>query len=753
MPEVSKEYQAIDSLRPFHASDARSRMLVGPFRSGKSVAAVVELLQMAQEMPVDRIPASSIQDGIICRTICVRKTYRMLLDSVIKTFFQWIPKGVAGAKWREQDLSFLFPLGNGYFWEVLFRSADTAEDIEKFKGVEISSYWIDEAVEVSQDVKLILEGRMSYPAGCPIEYFRSILTTNPCDSEHWLYRDYVSNPLPGHVYWRQGARENPHLTKEYYDQLEQMYVGRPEILRRYIHGEWGAIFSGKPVYGQEFNHDFHVSRDHLKAIPGIEIACGWDYGLTPAFVATQINPDGRWMILRELYSDDMSIDEFGDLVVDFCNREWPGWTFRDVGDPAGRQRAQTDEKSCMDILRAKRRNVRAAGTNALIPRLEAVKRMLTKTSKGQSRVVIDPRCKRLIDGFTGGYRYVERANTGMHADTPEKNLYSHCLAAGTMVSTPAGEIPIESLKIGDLVDTPIGPRRVIANMSRKVYQHIRLELSTSRVIYSTLDHPFYTAKSIVRADELRYNDSLVGMKTKEDQKWAGRISTGLLSLKESGIITNQAGILSRIFTSMAESICTALCGHPLMDQSQKIVPFTTSTGINQTIALGTFNYMPLEYTRNYTQYGIIETFRSGCCEVSRLLKSRRKSGTDRKMEEDGIGNTGKGLGREGRKNCSYAHSAGKSIGRIVQRAKEVFAGRTARINNEGVMVSGSTQINEPITVYDITVQDAHCFYAEGVLVSNCHDALQYVAMDLFGYAERNTQLWKEPLNVRGIINS
>jgi len=223
-------------------------MLVGPFRSGKSVAAVVELLQMAQEMPAGAIPASAVQDGIICRTICVRKTYRMLLDSVIKTFFQWVPKGVMGAKWREQDLSFLFPLGNGYFWEVLFRSADTPEDIEKFKGVEITTFWIDEAVEVSQDVKLILEGRMSYPAGAPAGVFRSLLTTNPCDTEHWLYRDYVSNPLPGHAYWRQGARENPYLTKEYYDNLEAIYRDRPEIKRRYIDGEWGAIFSGKPEY-------------------------------------------------------------------------------------------------------------------------------------------------------------------------------------------------------------------------------------------------------------------------------------------------------------------------------------------------------------------------------------------------------------------------------------------------------------------------------------------------------------------------
>lgn len=425
MPELVRSYSSIASLRPFHASDARSRMLVGPFRSGKSVAAVVELLQMAQEMPAGAIPASAVQDGIICRTICVRKTYRMLLDSVIKTFFQWVPKGVMGAKWREQDLSFLFPLGNGYFWEVLFRSADTPEDIEKFKGVEITTFWIDEAVEVSQDVKLILEGRMSYPAGAPAGVFRSLLTTNPCDTEHWLYRDYVSNPLPGHAYWRQGARENPYLTKEYYDNLEAIYRDRPEIKRRYIDGEWGAIFSGKPVYGNEFNHDFHVSREHLRPVAGVELACGWDFGLTPACVITQVLPDGRWAILRELYSDDMGIDEFGDLVVDFCNREFPGFTFRDVGDPAGRQRATTDEKSCMDILRTKKRNCRAAVTNALIPRLESVKRMLTKTSKGRARVVIDPRCKRLIDGFSGGYRYVERANTGMHSDTPEKNLYSH----------------------------------------------------------------------------------------------------------------------------------------------------------------------------------------------------------------------------------------------------------------------------------------------------------------------------------------
>lgn len=357
------------------------------------------------------------------RSCCVRKTYRMLKDTVIKTFFEWVPKDTG--KWSEADLTFTMPTPMGGTWEVFFRSADTPEDIDKFRGMELTNYWIDEAQEVSSDVKMILDGRLSYPAGTPREAFKSILTTNPCDTEHWLYRMYVEKPLPGHVYWQQSARENPHLHKEYYDELEANYRDRPELKRRYVDGEWGAIFAGQPVYKEEFAWDHHVSKVHLEAVPDIVISRGWDFGLSPACIMTQVHPNGQWMILRELYSDDMSIDDFGDAVVDFCNREFPHFVFEDVGDPSGSSRSPTDEKSCMDILATKGIWCSEASTNALIPRLESVKRRLTKTVKGRPRTVIDPRCRRLIDGFSGGYRYAERGNTGTFSDKPEKNLYSH----------------------------------------------------------------------------------------------------------------------------------------------------------------------------------------------------------------------------------------------------------------------------------------------------------------------------------------
>jgi len=410
MAKIDIPYKCLESLKEFHESPARVRLIVGPFRSGKSAAAVMELF----------IQAQMLQN---CRTVCIRSSYRELKDTVIKTFFEWVPK--KGGVWRESDLTFTMKLPLGGTWEVLFRSAETAEDIEKFRGLEITQYWMDEAQEMPMDVKLVLDGRLSYPTGSDRSIFMGILTTNPCDVEHWIYKTFVMNPLPSHAYWRQGANENPHLHKEYYQELEQNYRDRPEMLRRYVHGEWGAIFSGKPVYGNEFNFDFHVAKGPLTPIQGIDICCGWDFGLTPACVFTQVHPDGRWVILREMWSDDMGIDEFGDAVVDFCNREFPGYTFRDVGDPSGKARMATDEKSCMDILRTKKRNVRSASTNALIPRLEAVKRRLIRSAKGKALLTIDPRCRRLVDGFSGGYRYVERGNSGLHSDTPEKNRYSH----------------------------------------------------------------------------------------------------------------------------------------------------------------------------------------------------------------------------------------------------------------------------------------------------------------------------------------
>jgi hypothetical protein len=51
------------------------------------------------------------------------------------------------------------------------------------------------------------------------------------------------------------------------------------------------------------------------------------------------------------------------------------------------------------------------------------------------------------------------------------------------------------------------------------------------------------------------------------------------------------------------------------------------------------------------------------------------------------------------------------------------------------VVENVLQKSLPETVYDLTVEEAHCFYVDGVLVSNCHEALQYAVS---GTGELNT---------------
>jgi hypothetical protein len=95
----------------------------------------------------------------------------------------------------------------------------------------------------------------------------------------------------------------------------------------------------------------------LEAISGVPIQCGWDFGLMPACVFTQVSPDGQWLILDELCGDDIGITTFADCVLEMRAKFFKGFTFRNYGDPAGDSRtsmtADKDAKTCYDILRGK----------------------------------------------------------------------------------------------------------------------------------------------------------------------------------------------------------------------------------------------------------------------------------------------------------------------------------------------------------------------------------------------------------------
>ena len=77
-------------------------------------------------------------------------------------------------------------------------------------------------------------------------------------------------------------------------------------------------------------------------------------------------------------------------------------------------------------------------------------------------------------------------------DSPDRA--DACFVAGTMILTPSGEVPIESVRSGDLVETRSGPRRVVrAQMTSADAALWRLETATGLSLVGTANHPIAAA--------------------------------------------------------------------------------------------------------------------------------------------------------------------------------------------------------------------------------------------------------------------
>ncbi len=158
---------------------------------------------------------------------------------------------------------------------------------------------------------------------------------------------------------------------------------------------------------------------------------GWDFGLTPDCIWTQINPDGRWVIFDELVADDVGIESFAEAVLLQQAQRYADFKVEDYGDPAGQSRspltADKDEKTCFDILRGKGIQIQPSEQNPTI-RWESIKKPLNTLSRGKPQLQLHSRCKMLRRGFQGRYQFKRLQISGTaerYQERADKNEYSH----------------------------------------------------------------------------------------------------------------------------------------------------------------------------------------------------------------------------------------------------------------------------------------------------------------------------------------
>ena len=403
---------------------------MGPVGSGKSVTCSFEIVRRATMQEPN-------EQGIRkTRAAVVRETARQLQDTTIKTFLDWFPPGVCGTYMRTTK-TYFFKVGD-VECEVMFRALDDADDVANLNSLELTFTWFNECKDIHPNIVDAMSKRIGrFPSkkdGGPTWHGMWGDTNPPTMDTWWFYqmehldpKDGVSENDNGWDVFKQpsgrstDAENIENLPENYYDTQ-----GRSdEYIRTFIDGEYGLSLSGQPIY-KYFRPDYHMAHEALRPIVnGIRpIVIGMDLGLTPAAVIGQQDPRGRVLILGEAVSFDMGIQRFTRTILKpLIIEKWSGAPVIVVTDPAGIQRAQTDERSAVDIIKAEGLKVFPAKTNNISARVSAVDDFLMRQVDGDSAFLVDPSCTNLKAAMMGGYRYHPKNGT------IDKNKHSHVAEA------------------------------------------------------------------------------------------------------------------------------------------------------------------------------------------------------------------------------------------------------------------------------------------------------------------------------------
>jgi len=719
-------------------------------RLGDGTMLDMEVLFMSMDKPADVGKVLSLElTGAWANE--ARELPKAVIDAISSRVGRYPPKKHGGPTWSGV-IADTNPPDDDHWWYAFAEhdgwktDAGMAQmDLEYLKlMLDKESYDI-----VSRSIKELKDLNMDW------EFFRQPggLTRLP-DGTYTLNpkAENVENQPLGYGYW---LRMLPGKTQEW--------------IKVYILGQYGAVFDGRPVYA-EFNEPVHVARKPLGVYTQLPLILGWDAsGLHPAVIVAQMTLRGQLRILRciEPHLGGCGMKQFcANYVTPVLKQAFPkNKKLINIGDPAGAKRSETDEVTIFDMMKKSGYPCTKAATNNLAPRLESVQSMLLRMLPGGiPAMIIDPSCKTLIKGFQGGYRF-ERIQLGgeeRYKDEPAKNRFSHCIAGDELVSTTLGQIPISQVKVGMLANTPVGPRRVLkAWKARENAELMRMETSDGRSLRATSDHKIWADGHWIKLDALQYPAILdeIDNHQPEDWKWEDRPSVQFRRSTASHTTSRVRATTRRAsLVSDALATCTGTCGNLITGACRMAASFITRMRIGQTTTSTIWNACRVSSIPACTPSpGSGETPRPST-ETSRRPRPRQPSGTRPTPDlRKCTAPSARRVGTAPRRLNSSARTAAGDISLTNARSRGCFVLRRARgwlgrlrgwmmsEENAPFVAASSRSIStrsekpalkvaavfsqaERADVYDLTVEGAHCFYVNGILVSNCHDGLQYLCM-------------------------
>lgn len=375
---------------------------------------VMELLRRAAQQapdPVDKIRRT--------RFAIVRNSLPQLKTTCLKTINEML-RGLATYHVSDQTVKIKF---GDIESEWILLPLDSPENVQRLLSLDLTGAWLSEVRELP--VRILLDvfsrcGRFPSQMHGGWTWKGVIAETNSfSEDSDWNKvleeRELDGKPTPEtwDYFVQPGAREpnaenREHIGKNYYEDLIE--TNSPEWVEQYVDNIVAPSLSGEAVFRHSFRSTFHIAQQTLDPVPSTMLLAGFDYGRNPAVVITQMDPRGRLLVLDEVYTSNMGVEQFVQTMLRpvLAQPKYARLPIGICGDPSGIARGQIGEESVYAALKRMGLSAQPAPTNDIAPRLRAVEKWLLQQREGAGAILFSPTCTTLIRAMQSKYRYAKK---------------------------------------------------------------------------------------------------------------------------------------------------------------------------------------------------------------------------------------------------------------------------------------------------------------------------------------------------------
>jgi phage terminase large subunit-like protein len=622
----------------------------------------------------------------------------------------------------------------------------SAEKPESIRGQNLSFVWFDELASIRY-FEFYHEGLM--PALRKGDNPRMLITTTP--KRVRLIRDLIEEsrhefdgpdgPGTGVHLTEAIAAENIQFSRKRREWLERKYAGNPVMLAQELRGEMLGEVDGALFPLEKFNeYRVYPDKDTLPQWRRVVVA------LDPATTSKASSDESGIVVTAEGADGDFYVLE------DCSGRYGPDQQMQVVAEAYYRHNADcvvAEVNMTGDYMRALLSTV-----DANIP-LRTVHGMKGKVSRAQgpSSLFMQGRMHMVGDNFRQLEDQLAAMAEGDDRTRMKDDRADACLADGTPVLTPLGEVPIEDIAAGDLVWTRQGWRPVTATRCTQRDAEVgTVTLSDGRTLTGTGDHRIWTEnRGWTRLDALVWADILSAWSLPHTSSIKAA-STGAIRTVRNGAIgsTTSEAFLAASSTSTAMSGVTPTWARKSRTAGTSIMTTRTrSTTTRRTWSSSRPKRTPTSIPvispgRKRTFSAILSGSGRWPLNGMALKKASRGMPSTARMLGRSVSPVSPGLARSAalssrpcgtaRGAVRVAASTGLPSSGYERRSPALSAGANTRRTARGaakpvpLSVAGSYAVSEwRRDVYDLTVAGVHEFTAAGVIVHNCVWAMIHLA--------------------------